>query len=174
MEQSSQLHPYHHIQNAAAVIVFISFLALLTALISQYVFGLQPCELCIWQRIPYVFAIAVGLISYGAARQDKAIGNFFLALAGGIFLIGFGIAVFHVGVEQHWWEGLSSCGSGETKNLSIDELREQILKAPVVRCDEAAFTFLGISMAGYNALLSFALAMFSFMALKKGLKNHDE
>tara|TARA_B100000686_G_C16773258_1_gene966642 strand:- start:1419 stop:1922 length:504 start_codon:yes stop_codon:yes gene_type:complete len=162
-------HPYKIIQNAAAFIVFISFLTLLTVLVSQYVFGLNPCHLCIYQRIPYVIAIALGLIAYGAARQDKEIGNFFLALTGATFLAGFGLAVFHVGVEQKWWAGLESCSLSDTGQMSIEELREQILKAPVVRCDEAAFTFLGLSMAAYNAILSFALAVFTLFSLKKGL-----
>ena len=158
-------------QNAAAVVVFTSFLALTFALIAQYVFGLMPCVLCVYQRIPYVFAIAFGLMSYGAAKQDKNIANLLLGIAGVIFLINFGIAFFHVGVENGWWPGLDECGGSDTSHMTLEELRMQILATPVVKCSEAAWSLFGISMAGYNAILTFALAVYSFMSVKKGLED---
>ncbi len=164
---------FNDTQNAASVVVFTSFLALSAALIAQYFFELHPCVLCIYQRIPYVFAIAFGLISYGAAKQDKDIANLFLGVAGVMFLINFGIAGFHVGVENGWWEGLSECGGGDTSDLTLEELRMQILNAPVVKCNEVAWSLFGISMAGYNAALSFFLTIYSFLSVKKGLEHHD-
>lgn len=160
-------------QNAAAMIVFVSFLAISFALISQYFFGLHPCVLCIYQRIPYVLAIAFGLMSYGGAKQDKNIANLLLGLAGVMFLINLGIAGFHVGVENGWWEGLSECGGGDTSNMTLEELRMQVLSSPVVKCNDVAWSLFGISMAGYNGLLSFALAIYSFMAVKKGLEDDE-
>lgn len=164
---------FNDTQNAASVVVFTSFLALAAALIAQYFFELHPCVLCIYQRIPYVFAIAFGLMSYGAAKQDKQIANLLLGIAGVIFLINFGIATFHVGVENGWWEGLSECGGADASNLTLEELRLQVLNAPVVKCNEVAWSLFGISMAGYNAFLSFMLAIYSFLSVKKGLE-HDQ
>jgi len=162
-------------QRAAAMIVFISFATLSAALISQYVFGLNPCELCIYQRIPYVFTIAFGLVAYGAARQDKSIAKFFMILAGITFLVGAGIAAFHVGVEQKWWEGLTSCGgSSNDAEMTLEELRQLVLSSTVVRCDEVAWSLFGVSMAGYNALLSFALAIYSFISLTKDKEDIED
>ena len=68
------------------------------------------------------------------------------------------IGFYHVGVEQGWWEGPSTCSSGAIDNLSPDALLDQILSAPLVRCDEIPWEMMGISMAGWNALASLALA----------------
>lgn len=164
------LYPFlKDIQKAAAVVVFVSFVTLIVVLISQYVFGLRPCELCIYQRIPYVFIIAFGLIAYGAARQDKQISKIFMGLVGVTFLIGMGIAIFHVGVEQGWWAGLEKCGAGlNDVSMTLEELRLEVLNAPLTRCNEVAWSLFGISMAGYNAILSFFMAIFSFVAMKSG------
>jgi disulfide bond formation protein DsbB len=91
-----------------------------------------------------------------------------MALAGLIFLIGGGIAVFHVGVEQHWWQGTAECG-GASIARTLEELRAQLIGRPVVRCDQAQFHFLGLSMAGWNALISAAYAAFSLAAAKARL-----
>ena len=157
-------------RKSAAVIVFISFIALSAALMSQYVFGLNPCVLCIYQRIPYVFAIAFGLIAYGAARQCKNTTRFFIFLAVFVLFVDSTIAVFHVGVEQKWWEGLSECSVSSGAEMTLEELRQAVLSAPVVRCDEVAWSLFGISMAGYNALLSFALGVFGSISFFKGHK----
>jgi disulfide bond formation protein DsbB len=168
------LYPFlKDIQKAAAVIVFVSFVTLVVVLISQYIFGLKPCELCIYQRIPYVFIIAFGLIAYGAAKQDKKVSKFFMALAGITFLIGMSIASFHVGVEQAWWAGLEKCGSNINEAvMTLEELRLKVLGAPVTKCNEIAWSMFGISMAGYNAILSLMMAVFTFMAIKTGVY-HD-
>ena len=79
-------------------------------------------------------------------------------------MIGAGIAVFHVGVEQQWWPGTAECGGIDGANLSLEQLKAQILAAPVVRCDEVAWSLFGISMAGYNILLSLGLALVAFAA----------
>lgn len=164
------LYPFlKDIQKSAAVVVFVSFVTLVIVLISQYVFGLRPCELCIYQRIPYVFIIAFGLIAYGAAKQDKKISKIFMGLVGVTFLIGMGIAIFHVGVEQAWWPGLEQCGANVNDiAMTLEELRLEVLKAPVTRCNEIAWSLFGISMAGYNAILSFLMALFSFTAMRSG------
>ncbi|WP_374466008.1 disulfide bond formation protein B [Ferrovibrio sp.] len=130
--------------------------------IAQYGFGLAPCQLCLWQRWPYAAAAAFGIAALLLPRQRPAL----LALATLSFLIGGGIGVFHVGVEEKWWQGLTSCGGGPTPN-SIDALRAQLLTAPVARCDEVSFRFLGLSMAGWNVLWSACLVIFGALAVKR-------
>lgn len=144
------------------VIALLAAASLGLAFVAQYGFGLAPCELCLWQRWPYVAVILLGLGAALLPRWRMAL----LALAALCLLAGGGIGVFHVGVEEKWWRGLASCGGGPTPS-SLDELRAQLMAAPVVRCDEAAFRFLGLSMAGWNVLWSAALAVFAALAAKR-------
>ncbi len=130
---------------------FGSLAVLMGAYAFQHLGGMAPCKLCLWQRWPHAAAIAIGLIivftGEGKLAWFGAIATFSTAL------IGF----YHVGVEQGWWEGPTSCTSGGVSNLSAQELMDQILAAPLVRCDDIAWQLAGISMAGWNALLSLAL-----------------
>ncbi|WP_207479859.1 disulfide bond formation protein B [Arenibaculum pallidiluteum] len=148
----------------ALVLILASAGLLLGAVFFQYVVGLAPCVLCIYQRWPHGIVLALGLLALlaGGRERSRARGGL-LALSGVVLLLGAGIAVFHVGVEQRWWEGLASC-TGGTGATTVDALRAQILNAPVVRCDDIAWSLFGISMAGYNALISVALAAFAFLA----------
>lgn len=126
---------------------------LLGALVFQY-YGFAPCKLCIWQRWPHGVAIAIALLFL-------LVPNRLLAWLGGLVLLGgAGVAFYHVGVEQSWWQGPQSCSAGGTQGLSTGELLDQILAAPVIRCDEIAWSLLGISMAGWNGLASLGLASF--------------
>lgn len=135
---------------------------LLTALGFQYLGGLAPCALCIWQRWPYVAAIVLGGAALAASGRTRGV---LTALAGIALLAGTGIAAFHVGVEQHWWPGLASCGGGiDYSSGSIDDLRARLMAAPVVSCDTVAWSFLGLSMAGWNFLLSLGLGLASLAA----------
>ena len=130
-----------------------SLLLLAAALGFQYGGGLAPCPLCIWQRWPHAAAAVLGiLILVGPPRPLAALG----ALA---MLIGAGIGLYHVGIEQSWWQGPASCVAPDIADIPPDELLDRILAAPVVRCDEIAWSFLGLSMAAWNALASFVLAI---------------
>lgn len=134
---------------------------LLGALAFQYVGGLAPCTMCIWQRWPHAAAIALGGV--GAVFPAA-----FVAVAGGMAaLTTAGIGVFHVGVEQAWWEGPSTCTSGNVTGMSTGDLMEQIMTAPLVRCDEIAWSLAGISMAGWNAIASLALAVIWIAAARQ-------
>lgn len=127
----------------------------------QHLGGLPPCKLCIWQRYPHVVAIAIGLI---ALRVQNTV---LIALGAVAALITAAVGAFHVGVEQGWWEGPTICTSGPVGGLSADALLDQIMTAPLVRCDDIAWEMLGISMAGWNAILSLGLVVLWLTALRR-------
>ncbi|NDF12244.1 MAG: disulfide bond formation protein B [Proteobacteria bacterium] len=142
----------------ALFFLLVGVTALGGAFISQYGFDLKPCVLCIYQRYPFGIVIALAALLYGF--RDKKVRDGIITLAIITLLVGGGIAVFHVGVEQKWWEGTTHCGS-DLNSDSIEALRAKIMGAATVRCDEPQFVFLGLSMAGYNVLYSFGAALFA-------------
>ncbi|MHA6332435.1 disulfide bond formation protein B [Qipengyuania sp. CAU 1752] len=116
------------------------------AYISEYVFGLYPCEMCWWQRWAHLAALALALLgSFVAPRKV------WVALAGIAIIIAGLIGGFHAGVEYGWWQGITACGT--TAQVGGDAL-DAIMNAPLVRCDIAPWTLLGISLAGWNFLFS--------------------
>lgn len=149
---------------AALLLALASAGVLLSALFFQFVLNYQPCVLCIMQRWPYVAVMVLGLVTW-LFRRWKGLGDALLVASGLALLAGAGIAAYHVGVEQHWWAGTSSCGGSAAAN-SLEALRAQVLAAPVTRCDEVAWSLFGISMAGYNVAISLALAAYAFAAAR--------
>lgn len=129
-----------------------SLALLLGAFAFQYLGGLQPCHLCLLQRWPHAVAIALGLAILAWPKRGLAL------LAGLAVLAGAGIAGYHVGVEQHWWAGPSSCTAPSPGASDAGALLDQILATPTVLCDSIAWSWLGISMAGWNGIVSLALA----------------
>jgi len=139
----------------------VAGLILGTAFASQIFGGLAPCELCWWQRYPYMAIIGVSLVgTFVKAIPQKLL----LLLLAALFLTDAGLALFHVGVEQHWWEGLPTCSSTIDFTDNIKDALDAIMNTAVVRCDEVAWSLFGVSMAGYNMLA--ALVMSSFLAAK--------
>ncbi|MCK0099106.1 disulfide bond formation protein B [Qipengyuania sp. S6317L1] len=114
------------------------------AYISQYGFGLYPCEMCWWQRYPHFAAIPLALASY-AVRPARV----WVALAGLAIITSGLIGGFHAGVEYGWWEGITGCSKlpGEIDVMDVSA-------APLVRCDVAPWDLFGISLAGWNFLIS--------------------
>ena len=135
--------------------------ALATAYYAQIVYGLEPCILCLYQRIPFAIAIGLGLV--GMFRPATL--RWVLALAGLAFLAGSIIALYHVGVEQHWWE--STCAGDLPSQMSTANLMEQLQMKPEKACDELEWALFGISMATYNVPYSLGLAVFSFFGAYK-------
>lgn len=120
----------------------------------QHLGGLPPCKMCIWQRYPHGAAILIGVLALALPRQVL------LPLLGALAAsTTAAIGVFHAGVEQGWWEGPTSCTSGDIGGLSTQELMDQILSAPLVRCDDIPWELFGLSMAGWNAVLSGVLVL---------------
>jgi disulfide bond formation protein DsbB len=127
---------------------------------AQHLGGLAPCELCIWQRWGYGVVVAFAVLALLASSAPTA--QHLLILLGGVAALGTAaVAIFHVGVEQHWWQGSASCTTQIKAGMSAAEFEAAILAAPVVRCDDVAWSLFGISMAGYNILYSGALGAFS-------------
>jgi disulfide bond formation protein DsbB len=150
-------------RRAALVVALASFIVVGSAISSEIFGGLAPCVLCLYQRIPYAITIALGLIGFAAPRFLVPV----LLLSALAFLVGGGIAFYHVGVEQAWWQGTEACVGTQSKTASIDELRAQIMATPVIRCNDIQWSLFGISMAGYNVLTSLGLAGYCLLALRK-------
>lgn len=131
------------------------------ALGSQYLGGLHPCEMCYWQRWPHGAAIALALLAFTAPAQSGR-SRLLTMLAALAIAVSGGIGVYHAGVEAKIFQGFTQC-TAMGKGLSTAELLEQISHAPLVRCDEVQFRFLGISMAGWNAILSLSGAALIFI-----------
>jgi len=133
---------------------------LLGALAFQHLGGMAPCKLCLWQRWPHGAAIALGLAGMVAWPALMAGLGVLAALATA------GIGGYHTGVERGWWPGPSDCSGGPVSGMSSEELFEQIMAAPLVRCDEVPWEMLGLSMASWNMLASLGLAALWLMALR--------
>jgi disulfide bond formation protein DsbB len=147
-------------RQTALVALLVSVSALAAAFIGQYGFDLHPCTLCIYQRWPFAIAIVIGLLGMRIVDRRPEVYTLILALLAFTFAIDTGIAAFHVGVEQGWWQGLSGCSAEVGTAKTLEQLRAQILAAPVVRCDDIAWSLFGVSMAGYNVLLCAGLAAY--------------
>ena len=139
-----------------------SLALLLGAFGFQYIGGLLPCQLCLWQRWPHAAAVLIGLLALW-------LGNRVWPMLGALAaLTSAGIGAFHVGVEQKWWEGLASCTVNAMQGVSgSDLLNTEIVVAAPVRCDAIAWQLMGVSMAGWNVILSLALVVIWVMAARK-------
>ena len=147
------------------IIISFSTAALIAAFAFEYIGGLKPCSLCIYQRIPHVLAIALCLLTVVFKLSPPFVVWIFIILAL-TSLVGAGIALFHVGVEQQFWSGTQGCG-GNINAKSVEAFRLKLLQQPIVRCDEIAWSFFGVSMAGYNLILSIGLSFVPVFAISK-------
>ena len=139
------------------------------ALISQYVFGLHPCEMCMWQRWPHLAAIALALLAI-VSRGKPSTSAALTALAAVAIAVSGGIGAFHAGVEYGWWTGLTACSTTPVGGSAADIL-DSIMATPLTRCDVAPWSLFGISLAGYNALLSLAAAIAILVLLAKARRS---
>ena len=163
MEQAALLINWSLDRRRAPLLIAAFSIIVVGSAISSEVFGgLAPCVLCLYQRIPYAITIVLGLVGFAAPRLLLPA----LVLAALAFLTGGGIAVFHVGVEQAWWQGTEAC-VGSSGATTLADLEAQIMASPVTRCDEAPWSLFGISMAGYNMVASLTLAVFCAVAMQQ-------
>ena len=150
---------------ARLIALLLPLALLLGAVGSQYIGGLHPCEMCWWQRYAHMVAFAIALIAFtGPASSPRA--KTFTLLAALAIAVSGAIGVYHAGVEAKIFEGFTQC-TALAKGGSTAELLKQITHAPMVRCDEVQWRFLGISMAGWNAILSLGgAALILLLSLK--------
>ena len=155
------------LKNERLIIAFalaISIISLAGAFTAEHVFDLEPCILCIYQRIPFalvIFFSLMGLMSYLGAHINQTI----IGLNSVCFLGNAVIAFYHTGVERHWWKSfLEGCAVPDLGD-DPEKILETILASPAVPCDEIpwADSFIGLSMANYNVML--CLGMFVICAL---------
>ena len=121
------------------------------ALLSQYVGGLYPCEMCWWQRYAHGAALILAALAFTASAPSNR-ARALTALAALAIAISGAIGAFHAGVEYHWWEGLTRCTATGAGSLG------DIMGIPLVRCDQSQWSLYGISLAGFNAILSLGAA----------------
>lgn len=135
-----------------------SALALLAALALQYLFGLPPCPLCVWQRWPYLLAVA---LTAGGLLLEVPRTALVLVLL--VLLAGVGLAAYHVGVEEGVFALPGTCAAaGQAR--TVEELRRLLDEAPP-RCDEVSASFLGLSLAGWNLVLGLLLSATAALGL---------
>ena len=132
------------------------------ALVAQYAFGLPPCEMCWWQRYPHIIALALAALAW-MTRRDALV-----ALAAIAILVSGAIGAFHAGVEYKWWEGLTACTANAAGGA--DPLAS-IMAAPIVRCDVAPWALGGISLAGFNFLISTAAGLAILVLIRRRPRN---
>ena len=133
---------------------------------AQLIGHLYPCEMCHWQRWPHYAALVVAVLAFvvpgpAAVRALVVIAALLIAVSGAI-------GVFHAGVEYHWWQGVTACTSTATLDgLTAAARLDQLMNAPIVRCDAPQWTFAGVSLAGFNAILSLAGAAAILLSVRK-------
>ncbi len=133
------------------------------ALLGQYGFGLYPCEMCWWQRYPHIAAVVLAALAFVTPPTRLLVTLAALAIA-----VSGAIGLYHAGVEWHWWEGLTACSSTATPS---DDPLASIMNAPLVRCDVAQWRLFGISLAGYNFVISeLAAGAIVWLLGRKGAK----
>ncbi|MSO68613.1 MAG: disulfide bond formation protein B [Pseudolabrys sp.] len=145
---------------AAAIVAVAGALALCTVYFFQYVLLVAPCPLCLEQRYAFYAAVPLAALlwlgaSHGASRKVLILG--FVVIAA-IMLWNTGLATYHAGVEWKLWAGPTDCSGPIDKFGSVRDMVNQLQRISLVRCDEASWRFLGLSLAGWNVPLSLALA----------------
>jgi disulfide bond formation protein DsbB len=126
------------------------------ALVFEHAFGLVPCKLCLVQRNPYYLATPIAL---AAAALPAGAARVALAALAFVFIASAGLGMYHAGVEWGFFAGPSDCGGTPAATPgAIGDFLKQLETARVLSCTEAAWRFLGLSLAGWNAVISLALA----------------
>ena len=133
-----------------SILAICSVSALLVAFLFEHVAGLEPCDLCWYQRYIYFVILIISVFNLLTFRRYNVL-KFSLPLCTLVFCSGTGLAIYHLGVEQGWFA--SGCATVITGD-SIEEIRSSVLATTVVRCDEVSWSFLQLSMAGWNAIAS--------------------
>ena len=155
------------ISNSQGILICGSISASLYAgaLWFQYVGGLMPCSLCLWQRWPHIIIILLAMIALFAKIPRFLLTAIALTAATSVIL-----AAYHAGVEWRLWSGPGGCTASLTNIGDLTSLTDNLLSTPVVRCDEVAWSFLGLSMAGWNSLFSLDICVIALICLYNAKK----
>jgi disulfide bond formation protein DsbB len=146
------------LEKARALAIAVPAALLAGAYGSEIFGGLHPCEMCWWQRYGHFAGLGLALVSLLLRRAPDR-GRSFVWLAALAILASGGIGAYHAGVEAGIFEGFTQCTSTSSAGMSSEEMLKAIMATPLVRCDDIQFSFLGISMAGWNAILSVLAAL---------------
>jgi len=139
-------------------ILAVSVGALAMAFAAEYLFGLDPCILCLYQRIPYAVTVVLAAAALLAPTRGRLRPGL-VALCAGVFFAGAALAFYHVGVEQHWWGSFAGCGGELATDVTLEDLKSQLTEGFIPRkpCDRIDWELFGLSLAGYNGIASLAL-----------------
>ena len=140
----------------------ISLSLLGAAFYFQYVEGLAPCKLCLWQRWPHAVIILLGLLSLTALR-----GHLTLLVILMVAIIAAGLGIYHSGIELQLWAGPGGCTANLLGTGNTSALLDSLLATEVVRCDEISWQFLSLSMANWNAVISSGMVLVAFYGFRK-------
>ena len=152
----------------APVLLGLSLAVLLGAYGFEVLGGLAPCQLCYYQRAPYFLAIALSALAWFRPAWGVPIYGILMLT----FLAGTGLGVYHAGVEWKFWPGPASCSALASSDIPLDQLMAQILATPPVRCDEIQWSLFGLSLAGYNVLISMGGLALSLCAYRQAAEQH--
>ncbi len=153
------------VARAATAVILVGAAAILGAWGFQLA-GYVPCPLCLQQRIPYYFGVPIAFVAFFMARRmpGSALPRVLIGIVGLLFLAGAGLAAYHAGVEWKFWAGPADCAASTARAVTTGNLLESLNDAVLVRCDEAAWRLFGISLAGWNFVISLPLAIISLGA----------
>ena len=142
-----------------AALVLVLAVATIVGAFAFQAAGYAPCELCLKERLPYYAGIALAAVTLIAARfAPPALARVGLVLLVLLFLFSAGFGVYHAGVEWKWWEGPTGCTGAINRPTSNADFLQQLQSVHVVRCDAVAIRILGLSLAGWNAIVSLVIA----------------
>jgi len=140
---------------ASAIVFGFALLTILTAHAFEQFGGYAPCPLCLQERYAYYFAVPAAVVAFFAARGNGfGFARLALVLIAIGFLINAGVGIYHAGAEWKFWPGPATCAGG----FDLTWGEGGVVDTPVIRCDEASWRFLGLSFAGWNAVVSLGLA----------------
>lgn len=157
---------------APLVVVVVGLATIVTAWGFELIGGFVPCALCLQERVPYYIGLPIALAALLAALAGAkpTVVRMFLIAAGLVFAYGAFLGLYHAGAEWGWWDGPADCGGGGAGALTnVDDLLAQIDDIRIVSCTEASWRLLGLSFAGWNAVVSLVLVVVSFWGAFRSL-----
>ena len=139
----------------AIIYVIITTWLVMIAFFMQIFFDIRTCELCLWQRIPHY------VVMFGAVLVPLRLVRFTLIIQSIAFFANTALSAYHSGIERKWWQGLNGCSMQDISSLTIDELHQQLINTAIVKCDEIAWSLLGLSLTNYNFIICLFLGLSS-------------